>query len=45
MKVQSLVRNFLWGGKNGSLVVAKVAWEVLIRPKSQGGLALIDPLG
>ena len=24
--------------------MAKVAWDVLIRPKSQGGLALIDPL-
>ena len=44
MKVQSLIRNFLWGGKNGSRAVAKVAWDVLIRPKSQGGLALIDPL-
>ena len=24
--------------------MAKVAWDILIRPKSQGGLALIDPL-
>ena len=44
MKVQSLIRNFLWGGKNGSRAVAKVAWDVLVMPKSQGGLALIDPL-
>ena len=44
MKVQSLIRNFLWGGKNESCAMAKVAWDVLIRPKSQGGLALIDPL-
>ena len=44
MKVQSLIRNFLWGGKNGPRAVAKVAWDVLIRPKSQGGMALIDPL-
>ena len=44
MKVQSLIRNFLWGGKNGFRVVAKLAWDVLVMPKSQGGLALIDPL-
>ena len=44
IKVQSQVRNFLWGGKNGSRAVAKVAWDVLIMPKSQGGMTLIDPL-
>ena len=44
MKVQSIICNFLCGGKNGSRAVAKVAWEVLIRPKSNGGLTLIDPL-
>ena len=44
MKVQRLMRNFLWGGKNGFRVVAKLAWDVLVMPKSQGGLALIDPL-
>ena len=44
MKVQSLIRNFLWGGKNGSRTIAKVAWKVLIQPKIHGGLGLIDPL-
>ena len=44
MKVQSLIGNFLSGGKNVSRAVAKVAWDVLIRPKSQGGLVLIDPM-
>ena len=33
MKVQSLIHNFLWGRKNGSRAVVKVAWDVLIRPK------------
>ena len=44
MKVQCLIRNFLWGGKNGSRAMAKVGWDVLIRLKRQGRLALIDPL-
>ena len=43
-KVQSLIRNFLWGGKQGSPTIAKVVWNVLIQPKSNGGLGLIDPL-
>ena len=43
MKVQCLIRNFLWGGKNGSRAMAKVGWDVLIRLKRQGRLALIDP--
>ena len=42
--MQSLIRNFLWGAKQGSLTIAKVAWNVLIQPKSNGGLGLIDPL-
>ena len=43
-KVQSLIRNFLWGGKQASPTIAKVAWNALIQPKSNGGLGLIDPL-
>ena len=43
-KVQRLIQNFLWGGKHGSPTVAKVAWNVLIQPKINGGLGLIDPL-
>jgi hypothetical protein len=35
---------FPLGGKQGSPTIAKVAWNVLIQPKSNGGLGLIDPL-
>ena len=44
LKLQRLVRNFIWGAPLGSRVVAKVAWSVLIRPIREGGLGLIDPL-
>ena len=44
LKLQCLVRNFIWGALLGSRVVAKVAWSVLIRPKREGGLGLIDPM-
>ena len=43
-KLQSLIRNFLWGGKQASPTIAKVAWNALIQPKSNGVLGLIDPL-
>ena len=38
--------NILQRGRreNGSLIMAKVAWKVLIQPKIHGGLGLIDPL-
>ena len=44
LKLQRLVRNFIWGASLGSRVVAKVAWSVLIRPKREGGPGLIDPM-
>ena len=44
LKLQRLVRNFIWGAPLGARAVAKVAWSVLIRPIREGGLGLIDPL-
>ena len=44
LKLQRLVRNFIWGASVGTRAVAKVAWSVLIRPIRQGGLGLIDPM-
>ena len=33
-----------WLFLNDVQTIAKVAWNVLIQPKSNGGLGLIDPL-
>ena len=43
LKVQRLVRNFIWGNNRSVNPVAKVAWSILIQPKQKGGLGLIDP--
>ena len=43
LKVQRLVRNFIWGNDTVHNTIAKVAWSVLIQPKHKGGLGLIDP--
>ena len=43
LKVQRLVRNFIWGNDTVHNTIAKVAWSVLIQPKQKGGLGLIDP--
>ena len=43
-QVQRLIRNFLWGSKDGSYVRAKVSWKVITATKEEGGLGLIDPL-
>jgi hypothetical protein len=44
-KVQALVRNFIWLGKDGeSQCRAKVAWSSMILPKEVGGLKLLDPV-
>ena len=43
LKVQRLVRNFIWGNTITEHPIAKVAWSVLIQSKQQGGLGLIDP--
>ncbi len=41
-QVRGLVRNFIWGGKE-TPTRAKVRWETLILPLTQGGLGVIDP--
>ena len=43
LKVQRLIRNFIWGNNTSNNSVAKVAWTVLIQPKRKGGLGLIYP--
>ena len=44
IKVQMLIRNFLWGSKDCSFFRAKVYWKVITAPKEEGGLGLLDPL-
>ena len=41
-KIIALCRNFLWGGKATVTKKALVAWREVCRPKSEGGLGLID---
>jgi hypothetical protein len=41
-QVRGVVRNFIWSGK-ATNAKAKVKWETLILPTSQGGLGIIDP--
>ncbi len=36
------MRNFIWSGK-ATNTRAKVKWETLVLPTSQGGLGIIDP--
>ena len=42
--IQRLVHNYIWFGKEDHATRAKVAWPILISPKSIRGLGLIDPL-
>ena len=42
MHVRHLIRNYLWSGKQGGDAYAKVAWEIIKRPKSKGGLDIVD---
>jgi hypothetical protein len=41
-QVRGVVRNFIWSGKAIN-ARAKVKWEILVLPTSQGGLGIIDP--
>jgi hypothetical protein len=41
-QVRGIVRNFIWSGK-ASNARAKVKWETLVLPTTQGGLGIIDP--
>jgi hypothetical protein len=41
-QVRGVVRNFIWSGKAAN-ARAKVKWETLVLPISQGGLGIINP--
>jgi hypothetical protein len=41
-QVRGVIRNFIWSGKDAP-VRAKVKWDTLVLPTSQGGLGIIDP--
>lgn len=42
--LRRLVRNFLWGGSDGTQdATARVSWQTVILPHAQGGLGTIDP--
>ncbi|XP_057425982.1 uncharacterized protein LOC130719377 [Lotus japonicus] len=41
-KCKSLMRGFLWGGKEGENKMAWVSWDVICKPKAMGGLGLRD---
>jgi len=41
-QIRGLIRNFIWGGKE-ALVRAKVRWDTLTLPTSQGGFDVTDP--
>jgi hypothetical protein len=41
-QVRGVVRNFIWSGK-ATNARAKVKWETLVLPTSQGGFGIIDP--
>ena len=40
--VKACIRGFLWAGMRKDNATAKVAWSMLVLPKSKGGLGLID---
>ncbi len=41
-QIRRLIRNFIWGGKEAP-ARAKVRWDTLTLPTSQGGLGVTDP--
>jgi len=41
-QIRRVVRNFIWGGKDAP-TCAKVKWDTLMLPTTQGGLGIIDP--
>ena len=42
-QVKRLIRNFLWSNNSDHNARAKVSWQTIILPTSQGGLGVIDP--
>ena len=43
-EINRLQRRFLWSGSSEKRFSALVKWEVVQRPKKQGGLGVGDPL-
>jgi hypothetical protein len=41
-QIRGVIRNFIWGGKDAP-ARAKVKWDTLMLPTTQGGLGIIDP--
>ena len=42
--IRSLVRNFIWSGREAGLTRAKVSWASVISQTGEGGMRLIDPM-
>ncbi|MCO5550636.1 hypothetical protein L7F22_004125 [Adiantum nelumboides] len=43
-RLRRLVRNFLWGGLDGTRDTRpRVSWRTVILPRQEGGLGIIDP--
>ncbi|MCO5591071.1 hypothetical protein L7F22_045048 [Adiantum nelumboides] len=43
-RLRCLVRNFLWGGSDGTRDTRpQVSWRTVILPRQEGGLGIIDP--
>jgi hypothetical protein len=40
--IDSLIRNFWWGSKDGARKTGWVSWEEMTKPKYMGGLGLQD---
>jgi hypothetical protein len=41
-QIRGVIRNFIWGGKDAP-ACAKVKWDTLTLPTTQGGMGIIDP--
>lgn len=39
-EIENIFRAFLWKGTDADISSAKVSWEIIYRPKSEGGLRL-----
>lgn len=41
-KIDSLCRSFIWNGSDVNSRKSPIAWQIMCRPKSQGGLSIIN---